>query len=137
MTKAFGIILVVVCSLLWAGTAFCAPNIQDGLWEITTMVDSRGMPSDMKMKPMTHTSCITQKNAVPEQPKKNDCKTDHSFDGNTVTWTTTCPNMTGKGKITYAGSTFDGSMESTVSTERGPMTSVMKMKGKRLGPCKQ
>lgn len=137
MNKVLGIILVVACSLLWSGAAFCSPNIQDGMWEITTMVDTKGMPSGMAMKPMTHTTCLTQKNAVPEQPKKNDCKVSHSFDGNTVMWTMTCPNMTGKGRITYAGATFDGTMESTMTTEKGPMTSIMKMKGKRIGPCKQ
>jgi hypothetical protein len=136
MYKVLGIILVCVCSMFWAGAALCAPNIQDGLWEVTTTMEMKGMPEGM-MKPMTHTSCITQKDSVPEKPQKSECKmTSMNTVGNTVMWTVTCPNSVGSGKITYSGGTFDGVMETTV-TERGEkMQMKSRMKGRRIGPCK-
>jgi hypothetical protein len=49
------------------------PNMKDGLWEITTNIEMPGMP--MKMPAMTHTHCITQENAVPDNsPPAQECK---------------------------------------------------------------
>jgi hypothetical protein len=94
------------------------------------------MPAGM-MKPMTHISCLTQKDAVPEKPAKSDCKmTDMKSVGNTVTWAVTCPDAVSKGKVTYAGSTFDGTMETTVNQGGKKMQMKSKMKGKMIGPCK-
>ena len=136
MGKVSGMILVFVCCMLWVGTAFCAPNMQDGLWEITTTVEMKGMPAGM-MKPMTHTSCLTQKDSVPDKPAKSECKmSDMKYEGNTVSWTVTCPEAVSKGKVTYSGSTFDGTTETTMN-HHGEKTQVKnKMKGKRIGPCK-
>ena len=136
MRNASAIIFAVVFSLLLVGTAICAPNMQDGLWEITTTIDMKGLPP-AAMKPMTHTTCLTQKNAVPDKPQKPECKMTHNFEGNTVTWTMTCPDTSGRGRITYSGTTFDGYMESTTTRggEKGQMRSTMK--GRRIGPCNQ
>jgi hypothetical protein len=134
MKRIFG--FVFVCSILWGTSAFCAPNMQDGLWEITSTVEMEGMPAVM-MKPMTHTSCLTQKDAVPDKPAKSDCKmTDMKLVGNTVTWAVTCPDAVSKGKVTYAGSRFAGTMETTVNQGGKKMQMKSKMKGKMIGPCK-
>ncbi len=136
MRKAFVIILIVSCGLFWAGSAFCAPNMQDGLWEITTKSEMKGMPAGM-MKPMTHTMCLTQKDSVPEKPRKTDCKMTHSINGNTVTWSVTCPDSVSNGRITYAGASFDGTMETTMNHGGEKMQMKNSMKGKRIGPCKK
>ncbi len=135
MKRALAIILVVACSMFLGGTAFCGPNMQDGLWEITTKSEMKGMPAGM-MKPMTHTTCLTQKNSVPEQPRKTDCKMSHTNEGNTVSWTMTCPDSISKGRITYAGTTFEGTMETTMNHDGEKMQVKNSMKGKRIGPCK-
>ncbi len=130
----------------FAASVFAAPNMQDGMWEITMQVEMEGMP---KMKggipPMKHTQCLTQKEMVPQQKQKNDeCKmVSQKIDGNTVTWVAKCKHKDGMtsdstGKITYSGSKFDGVMDVTMSDpKRGGTTKVMqKMSGKRIGDCK-
>jgi len=65
----------------------------------------------------------------PEKPAKSDCKmTDMKSVGNTVTWAVTCPDAVSKGKVTYAGSTFDGTMETTVNQGGKKMQMKSKMK---------
>src|SRR5512135_2093179 len=92
MKKFLVFVSVLACSILWGTAAFCAPNLQDGLWEITTSTEMKGMPAGM-MKPMTRTTCLTQKDSVPERPVKSECKmSDMKSTGNTVTWTVTCPD---------------------------------------------
>ncbi|HMK55571.1 MAG TPA: DUF3617 domain-containing protein [Dissulfurispiraceae bacterium] len=136
MRTIIWVVLVVAITALTVPVAFAAPNMQDGLWEITTTVEMKGMPSGM-MKPMTHTSCLTHKDSVPEKPAKSDCKmSDMNSSGNTVTWTMTCPDSVSKGNITYSGSTFEGTTDTTVNHGGQKMQVRNKMKGKRIGPCK-
>jgi hypothetical protein len=114
-------------------------NMQEGKWEITNTFEMKGMPAGM-MKPHTMTACLSQKDYVPKEPqqKDNDCAMkDVKVDGNTVNWEVQCKNSSGKGTVTYAGSTFDGVME-TMMKEGGKETNAkMTMKGKYLGPCTQ
>ncbi|MBF0557207.1 MAG: DUF3617 family protein [Nitrospirae bacterium] len=137
MKKLAGSILVFTIGVFWFAVASAAPNFQDGLWEFTTTVEMEGLPEGM-MKPMKHTSCLNQKNAVPDQQQnKTDCKmSDMKTNGNTVTWTVTCPEAVSKGTITYSGATFSGVTETTVNGKGDKMrTMKSKMQGKRIGPC--
>lgn len=136
MSKVLPGVLVLVCCMLFAATAFGAPNMQDGLWEITTTMEMKGMPAEM-MKPMTHTTCLTQKDSFPEKPQKSDCKmTSSNPQSDTVSWTVTCPNSVSKGRITYSGTTFEGTTETTAAQDGQKMHMKSRMKGKRIGPCK-
>jgi len=112
-----------------------AVNMQEGKWEITTTFDMEGMPAGM-MKPQTFTTCLSQKDYVPKDKEQKDCTMqDVKVDGNTVSWSVVCKDSSGKGRVTYAGSTFDGVIE-TVMKERGKeMNAKMTMKGKHIGPC--
>ncbi len=131
-----GIIVIFACCMLWATGTFAAPNIQDGLWEVTTTVEMAGMPEGM-MHPMKHTACLTRKNAVPAAPAKSDCKiTDINTEGNSVSWTMNCPNAVSKGKVTYSGTTFNGATETTMNQGGRKMQVKNKMEGRRIGPCK-
>jgi len=112
-------------------------NMQDGKWEITTMVEMEGMPAGM-MKPQTFTSCLNQKDYIPKNDEQKDCSMkDSKIDGNTVSWEVICKDMNGKGKITYAGATFDGVTEMTMKGKGKDkdMNMKMSMKGKHIGPC--
>ncbi|HMK59833.1 MAG TPA: DUF3617 family protein [Dissulfurispiraceae bacterium] len=130
------IMFAVVSIVLYAQAAFGAPNMQDGLWEVTTTVEMKGMPAGM-MKPMTHTTCITRKDSVPAKPPKSDCKmSDMNSSGNTVSWTITCPESISKSTITYAGTTFEGTTETSGNRGGEKMHMKSRMKGKRIGPCK-
>ena len=125
-------IIVTLLFLFSAGLSFAAPNMEDGLWEITTTVDMPGMPS----KSFTQTSCLTKEKAVPQTAESGCTIKDMKTQGNTVTWTVVCKEATSTGKITYAGTTMDGVIETMVKTGGQTMTMKSTMKGKRIGPCK-
>ena len=127
--------LCIVAALLFlfsAQLSFSAPNMEDGLWEITTAVDMPGMPS----KSFTQTSCLTKEKAVPQTSESGCTIKDVKTQSNTVTWTVVCKEATSTGKVTYAGTTMEGFTETTVKTNGNTMTIKSRMKGKRIGPCK-
>ncbi len=110
-------------------------NMQEGQWEITTTFEMTGVPGGT-MKPQTFTTCLSQKDYVPKGGEQTDCSLqDSKVDGDTVTWSLVCKDSTAKGKVTYAGSTFDGVMETTMKEGGKDMTATMTMKGRHLGPC--
>jgi len=125
-------IIVVLLFLFLAGLSFAAPNMEDGFWEITTTIDMPGTAS----KSFTHTSCLTKEKAVPQRAQSECTIKDTKTQGNTVTWTVVCKEATSTGKVTYAGTTMDGVVETTVKTGKQTMTMKSTMKGKRIGPCK-
>lgn len=116
-------------------TAVQGVNMQEGKWEITNTFEMEGMPAGM-MKPQTFTTCLTQKDYVPKDTEQKDCTMkDAKVDGNTVTWEVVCKDSSGKGKVTYAGSTFEGVMETMMKEDGKEMKAKMTMKGKLIGPC--
>jgi len=120
--------------LFSASLCLAAPNMEDGLWEITTTVDMPGMGS----KSFTHTSCLTKEKAVPQTAESGCTIKDVKTQGNTVTWTVVCKEgmSTSTGKVTYTGSAMDGVVETTVKAGGQTMTMKSTIKGKRIGPCK-
>lgn len=139
----FTVLAVLVCVLVMTGceqkptasSSSPAINMKDGLWEITTTVDMPGMPAGM-MKPQTFSTCLSRKEAVPKGKSETDCTMkDVKTEGNTVSWTVVCKEATSKGRITYAGNTYEGLTESTVKQDGKEMTIKTTMKGKYIGPC--
>ncbi len=117
--------------LLSAGLAFAAPNMEDGLWEITMTVDMPGMPQ----RSFTNTSCLTKEKAVPQTAESSCTLKDVKTEGNTVTWMMVCKEATSEGKVTYARNTMEGTFETTMKSGGQTMTMKNIMKGKRIGPC--
>ena len=135
--------ILTLAALLLCGS-FCAvfaadapPDMQPGLWEITMEIDMPGMP--VKMPPMTHTQCITQKDLVPRNTDpEQQCKIiDTRIEGDTVTWQMACTaggqHMTADGRATYYGDKFDGAMQ--MNMEGQNMQMEYRMTGHRVGPC--
>ena len=128
------IILIAAISISCGGSG---PDINEGLWEITTKMNMQGMD----MPPVTHTQCITKNDLVPqgsEQPGQ-ECKiADVKASGNTVTWIMKCNGkggeVTGTGEITYSGNSFKGTM--TISMPQANMKMTSNLSGKRIGKCK-
>jgi hypothetical protein len=125
---------VALFFLFSAGLCYAAPNMEEGLWELTKTVDMPGMGS----KSFTSTSCLTKEKAVPQTAGSGCTIKDMKAQGNTVTWTVVCKEgmSTSTGKVTYAGSTMEGVVETTVKADGQTMTMKSTMKGKRIGPCK-
>ncbi|MCX5806547.1 MAG: DUF3617 family protein [Proteobacteria bacterium] len=135
------IAVVALLTLVWvtAGSA----EIKEGLWEITTKTEIKGMPGQM---PATTTKqCITKNDVVPKpekQEKSQECKIkDQKVSGDTVTYAMECKDRSGtiveiSGKTTYKGNTFDGTTNTTMkSKEEGTMQMTSKMSGKYIGLC--
>ena len=112
-------------------------NMQEGKWEITNTMEMQGMPAGM-VKPHTFTTCLSQKDYVPKDTEQKDCSMkEMKIDGNTVNWEVVCKDSSGKGRVTYAGNTFDGEIEMMMKDGAKEMNAKMTMKGKHIGPCTQ
>lgn len=132
------IILTVIISLICVNSALA--EIKDGLWEITTKVEMKGMPG--KIPPSTMRQCITKKDPVPKDKNKNtECKIkDQSVSGDTVTYAMECKGKNSivltSGTMTYKGNSFDGTSTTNVKRKgQAEMQMNSKMSGKYIGPC--
>lgn len=122
--------------------AHAAPDMMEGMWEITTKMEIPGMPQGMAMPPMTHTQCITKSDMIPRDTEQSrDCTINHEVNGNTVTWTIKCDgeagDVVGNGKVTYHKDRFDGEMVMTVEEGGETMQITNRMSGRRIGDCKR
>lgn len=140
MSKKVRILLSFALLFIWSTIAAAGPNIQDGMWEITTKVDMQGMPA---MPPMKYTQCLTSKDYIPQQQEEEmDCKiTNNKTTGDTVTWSVRCRDKNGTyestGKITYKANSFSGVVNMTINDKsEGKMQMTQQMTGKRIGNCK-
>jgi hypothetical protein len=113
-----------------------AVEMRDGLWELTTMMDMPGM----KMPPQKRKHCYTKEDVKDQKKMVNNNKectvTELNAVGNKVTWKMKC---TGKSAGTFSGeTTFTGeSYDSVMKMQSQGMAMNMKVKGKRIGACKE
>ena len=137
----FAVLAIILTLVCFSGAQAADPNMKDGLWEITTKVEMKGMPANIP--PTVTKQCMTKKESVPQQNKEKNpnCKiVDQKVSGDSVTWAMICKEKDGtvdsKGKITYKGDTFDGTTTTTIKDKSGKAQQIAtKMSGKRLGPC--
>ena len=132
------IILSVIVSLLCSSSALA--EIKDGLWEITTKVEIKGMPG--KMPPSTVRHCLKKNDPVPKaKDKSTDCKMkDQKISGDTVTYAMECMGKDSvvltSGKMTYKGNTFDGTSTTNIKRKgQSDMQMNSKISGRYIGPC--
>lgn len=138
----FSASVVVFCIVPIA--SFAEVNMQEGNWETTMEMKMEGMPVPMPPVVSKVQQCITKKDLVPKTSNKEQ-KCDirsQKVQGNKVSWDMVCVDKNGtmesQGEITYAGNNYQGVVKTrTTPKDRPgkPMTSSMKMMGKRLGPC--
>ena len=130
-------LFVIVCSL---ALPLLAGNLaKPGKWQTTIQTEMPGMP--VKMPANTVTTCITKEqaenaeNLIPKAgDKRGGCTfTDVKVDGSTVTWKMTCEKsgMSGSGKITYHGDSYEGSMLMKMQDRE----ISAKYDGKYMGEC--
>jgi len=79
----------------------------------------------------TITECITNDNPVPHRDEEKDCPSTHSINGNTVNFTTTCPDSKSTGTITYQTDTMNG----TIQSESAEGRVTIDISGEYVGPC--
>ncbi len=133
------IALLILCS---AACKADKPKVdmQEGLWEITTVIKMPGMP--MQMPPIKTTQCISQEDLIPQtqQPDQPDQRCEianMSTTGNTVTYDMICSSqgntMKAHSSITYEKDRMQGSMTATMEPSNMSMTYTLS--GKRVGDC--
>lgn len=136
MAKAIIRCILFAIALALSACSNSGPDFEEGEWEITVNFDIPGMP--MKMPPNVYTQCLKRNNPLPKSEKPNQTCTNTNVItvGNTVTWTATCTNrsgkMTGIGEITYQKEAMSGTM--TMEIQQAKM--VSHFKGHRIRACK-
>ena len=140
MVRNLILAVVVVLGLAWVGGASAEMEMKEGLWEITTKAEMKGMPN--QMAPMTMKQCMTKKDMTPKPMNKDQNCTmkDQKVVGDTLTYAMECKDKDGTvtqatGKMTYKGNSFDGSNNTTIKNKQGTMQMTSRMTGKYLGPC--
>jgi|ERR1043166_2215305 hypothetical protein len=119
-----------------------SPDMQPGMWEITTKTEMPGIP--VAIPPQTMRHCYTRKDvddgALPKGKDAQNCKVkDYALKGNTGSWTVECTGenaMTGAGTMTYASNSYSGSMKSKIKQGGQIMEMTQSWSGKRVGDCK-
>jgi hypothetical protein len=134
--------MVAALFIVWAGSA--SAELKEGLWEITTRADMKGMPG-IKMPGTTVRQCITKQDVAPKPQHRQpgqDCKiTEQRVVGDTATYAMVCTSKDGSvmetsGKMTFRGNSFNGT---TLVKMKGKGHQDMEMtsttSGKYLGAC--
>ncbi|MBU0681047.1 MAG: DUF3617 domain-containing protein [Proteobacteria bacterium] len=140
MNKKLSVVMagiVLACGLV--GCSGGGPDLEEGMWEITTEVDMPGMP--MKIPAMVYRQCLTKEDVVPKQGPANQEICTYSSPktrGNRVSWSVECQSPGGKttseGEITYRGKSFDGTLTMSMSGVI-EMSGTNKMSGRWIGEC--
>jgi hypothetical protein len=131
--------------LVAASAQSAAPNMKEGLWEVTVKMEMPGMPGNMPAQ--TTQRCITAKDM--EDPRKvgpgndqgsNTCEvTNYKMQGNTASWNMSCKGrepMTGTGTIKYEGDRYSGVNRMSMTQGKDTMQMTMNYSGRYLGACK-
>ncbi len=135
LTVIGGVALVFALAACSGG----GPDLEDGMWEITTEVNMPDMP--MKIPPMVYRHCLSREDIIPKQGPADQEICTYSTPktkGNTVSWSVECQSPGGKtrheGEITYRGTSFDGSIIMSM-TGAVDMSGTNHISGRRIGDC--
>jgi len=131
-------VLAIIVSLVCINSALA--EIKDGLWEITTKAEIKGMSG--QMPPSTVRHCLKKNDPVPKaKDKSTDCKMkDQKISGDTVTYAMECKGKNSvvltSGTMTYKGNTFAGASTTNIKSNGQPQMQMNnKISGKYIGPC--
>ncbi len=135
----------LLAAMVLSGIAHAAaPNMKEGMWELTMKMEMPGMP--VGMPPQVMQKCFTGKDledprrTVPSGgPGDSGCQvTDYKMQGNTATWNMACKGegaMTGSGSITYSGTSYTGTNRMTMTEGGNSQAMTMHYSGRHLGAC--
>jgi hypothetical protein len=141
-TLGLGVLAVFASASVISTAAWAQPPMQEGNWEVIIKMEMVGMP--MQLPAQTQNQCVTKKDLVPDMSdKEQQCIVrEQKVTGDTVSWKMECTSkdgkMNGEGRIKYAGKSYAGDMQMTM-TRTGmpkPMTMTVNMQGKHTGACK-
>jgi hypothetical protein len=137
--------IATVLSILFSAacTTMTFAEIKEGLWEMKTTVEMKGM--SIQVPPTTTRTCINKNDMVPKPPaqgkgQEQECKIkEQKVTGDTVSYAMECTGKGGmsteiSGEMTYTGDSMAG--KSTMKV-KGPASMEMstQITGKYIGPC--
>lgn len=133
----------VLAILFYSGlvTAADSLNLTEGYWDTYVAIGIQG--GIMPLPAIKSSKCITRQDPLPNSIQSGmHCRIfDKSIAGNDVSWRIECADdkgkMEGRGKITYAGDSFEGGMDVQIAEIGGDRRAEMRysMRGKRVGAC--
>ncbi len=126
-----------------SASSMAGPDIQPGLWDITTQVDVAGMQANVPPATVRHClrpTDLEKPEAMVPQGARGDCRVlDYQLQGNTASWRLECTGaaaMTGVARITYAGASYSGTMKIATRYEGHSAEATSRFSGRRIGDCK-
>lgn len=133
--------LVTLLLTVFTSTVFAEmPDIQEGLWEVTSVANIPAMP--MKMPEVTMERCFTKQSMNPENIlQQNNCQMNKmDIQNNQARWDMTCEQqgmtMQGAGNIEYQKKDFSGTFNMTMSgAPEGNMSIQTQITGRYIGVC--
>ncbi|MGH8750832.1 MAG: DUF3617 domain-containing protein [Burkholderiales bacterium] len=130
---------------LYPASSFAAlPDMQEGMWEITTKIEISGLPQNLPAHTIQH--CVTKKDIEegkllkPEQKNSNCQLKDYKVEGNKASWSVACTGanpMTGNGSVIYSGASFAGATKMKMGGKGRETEMAQSFSGKRIGECKK
>ncbi|MFI5353665.1 MAG: DUF3617 domain-containing protein [Candidatus Binatales bacterium] len=128
--------------------ANAAIDIHEGQWKtvIGMTIENPDLPFAMPSVKFMTSTCITQKDAVPNTAQENQkCETtDYKLIGSTVSWTSRCVDKIstteGSGEISYKHKTYEGSMHMTKTPSDPrirPVNMIYILNGNYVGECER
>ena len=116
------------------------PDIEEGLWEISSQSSIVEMP--MQMPALTQEQCFTRQSMNPENIlQQNNCQMNNmDIQSDRANWSMTCQQegmtMQGSGNIQYQKTSFSGVFDLTMSgAPEGAMHMHTKLTGRYIGKC--
>lgn len=140
------VLLLPILGLASSPAAAALPNMQEGLWEITTKVEISGLPKGLPEHTVQH--CVTKKDIEEgkgnmHQPESRNSKCevkDYKVEGNKASWSIACSGdnpTSGSGTVTYSGTGFAGMTKMKMGRKGQETEMNQTFSGKRIGACKQ
>ena len=134
--------LVAGTLALYTAMALAAPNLHEGMWQITTTVDVKGISLQPPMEPRQDTHCLTRadiehpENIVP--PQANCSLHDVNITGDTMQWQIECTGpiaATGSGEAVYSADAFSGTamVVGQIGGLKAEISTIYQ--GRRIGDC--
>lgn len=135
--------VMLAVAAFYSAAASAGLNIHEGLWEVTAVVQVKGLAAQLPAEPQRQTQCLTRadiehpENLIP--PQANCSLRDVVVTDNQVRWQIQCSAplaAQGSGLTTYNRDTFTGTAD-MVSQSGGLKVEISTTyQGRRLGDCK-
>ncbi len=133
----------LVLALVFPVAVLAAPNMREGLWEITTQTEIRGGPAMPNMGPQTISQCFTRQDVENPRsmiPAQSGCSIeDVESVGERVQWKLQCTApipAEGTGETLYNGTSFTGTATMRTDLAGMKLEVATRYNGRRTGDCR-